>query len=366
MHDPQLRPPGGGSGIPPHPSGPAPGPYPPAQPAQQAYPGQAAYPQAGQVPLLSAHKPGIIPLRPLGVGEVIEGAFRALRSNPRAFLGLCVLVNAAVLLVIALGVGAMLGIAYLMGESDAFDTLATVGFTVGVLGAIILSLVSAQALSGMLAYAVGEATLGRYPSMGEVWRRTRGALLRLAGLCLLLALPVLVGLALLGLLIWWGVTADQTAVWVMGIVLVVAVLLATAYLGVRLALAAPALVLERLGIVAAVRRSWALTSRMFWRTLGVVVLGTLLTSVLQYVLSTVLQMIGMALMALATVTMQNETGQLVGSILMIGFSLLSSVVSSLFVQPFMAALYAMTYLDARIRKEGFDLALLRAAASAAR
>ncbi|XVX19369.1 glycerophosphoryl diester phosphodiesterase membrane domain-containing protein [Actinomycetota bacterium] len=358
MQDPQLTPPGGGPATP-RPTAPAP----PPRPAP--HPGQAAYAPAGQVPLLSAHKPGIIPLRPLGIGEVIEGAFRALRSNPRAFFGLCVLVNAAVLLVIALGVGAMVGIAYLMGESDAFDTLATVGFTIGAVGAIILSLVSAQALSGMLAYAVGEATLGRYPSMREVWRRTRGALLRLTGLCLLLSLPVLLGLTAIGLLIWWGFSSDQPVVGAIGIGLALLTLLAVAYLGVRFILAAPALVLERLGIIAAVRRSWSLTDRMFWRTFGIVILGTLLTSVLQYVLSTVLQMVGLALMALATVAMQNETGQLVGSILMIGFSLLSSVVSSLFVQPFMAALYALAYLDARIRKEGFDLALLRAAAGAA-
>src|SRR4051812_5807947 len=30
---------------------------------------------------------GIVPLRPLGVGEILDGAFQAVRSNPRSMIG---------------------------------------------------------------------------------------------------------------------------------------------------------------------------------------------------------------------------------------------------------------------------------------
>ncbi len=41
-------------------------------------------------------RPGIVPLRPLGVGELLDGAFAAIRRYPRATLGLA----AAVMLVV--------------------------------------------------------------------------------------------------------------------------------------------------------------------------------------------------------------------------------------------------------------------------
>ena len=41
-------------------------------------------PYLAQRPSFLAPKPGIIPLRPLGVMEIISGAFEALRANPRA------------------------------------------------------------------------------------------------------------------------------------------------------------------------------------------------------------------------------------------------------------------------------------------
>src|SRR3984885_11885612 len=60
---------------------------------QQPY-GQPGYglPQYGGSPYGQwtppAPKPGVIPLRPLSVGEILDGAFTAVRRNPKATLGL--------------------------------------------------------------------------------------------------------------------------------------------------------------------------------------------------------------------------------------------------------------------------------------
>jgi hypothetical protein len=43
--------------------------------------GHAAY-QQQWTSALTAHKPGIIPLRPLGFGDILVGSFAALRRNP--------------------------------------------------------------------------------------------------------------------------------------------------------------------------------------------------------------------------------------------------------------------------------------------
>ena len=69
----------------------------PGQPGyRQPRPGPPGYgqPPPGQWPRFSeaAPKPGVIPLRPLGVGEILDGAFASIRRNPKAILGLAAVV----------------------------------------------------------------------------------------------------------------------------------------------------------------------------------------------------------------------------------------------------------------------------------
>src|SRR4029079_4528506 len=60
-----------------------------------------------QIPMLTAHKPGIVPLRPLTFPDILDGAFKAVRFNPKSMVGLSALVLAAFLIPsAALGVGA--------------------------------------------------------------------------------------------------------------------------------------------------------------------------------------------------------------------------------------------------------------------
>src|SRR5437588_7746932 len=40
-------------------------------------------------------KPGVVPLRPLGVGEILDGAISCMRSYPRPMLGLSAIVAVA-------------------------------------------------------------------------------------------------------------------------------------------------------------------------------------------------------------------------------------------------------------------------------
>ena len=42
----------------------------------------------------AAHKPGAMPLRPLGLGDIYDAAFRIIRFNPKATVGSAVLVAA--------------------------------------------------------------------------------------------------------------------------------------------------------------------------------------------------------------------------------------------------------------------------------
>src|SRR4051795_10484593 len=87
---PQPPPPGWQPPPPPPPSytghqPPPPG-WPPPPPAYQ----QPFRPAPGM--LGAAHKPGAMPLRPLGLGDMYDAAFRIIRFNPKATVGSAVLV----------------------------------------------------------------------------------------------------------------------------------------------------------------------------------------------------------------------------------------------------------------------------------
>ncbi|WP_157598379.1 glycerophosphoryl diester phosphodiesterase membrane domain-containing protein [Phycicoccus sp. Root101] len=313
---------------------------------------------------LTAHKPGIVALRPSGFGDILEGSFAAMRRNPRTFFGLALLTSLVILLILA-AVGALGYLAVTqIGSSQANDVLLAVGTIGGFTLLFVASSVTSVALTGMLSYPVAEAVLGRKPSIGETWRRTRGMLLRLAGLTLVLFIPVLVVIAGLVAVVILAFDRGSNVLGTLGIFAILGTAVAMAFLGVRLALSTPALVLEDLGAIASLRRSWALTRGRFWRTLGVLLVSGLIVGVVQQVLGVGFQVVGGAVGFGLGSTMSGQAGEIAGTVVVLAFTLLGSLLATLLSQPFQAAVGTLLYTDARIRKEGFDLALVRAATGA--
>jgi hypothetical protein len=297
----------------------------------------------------------------LGFGEILEGSFAAMRRNPRTFFGLAFLVSLAVVLV----VGALAALAYLVastsGSSSTSDAVLAVGAIGGVTVVYLLTAVTGVALTGMLSYPVGEAVLGRKPSTGETWQRTRRMLPRLAGLCLILFIPVVVVLGGLVALVIVAFESGSDALGAVGVAGIVGVCVVLGFVAIRLALSTPALVLEDLGVFASLTRSWRLTAGRFWRTLGVLLVASLLIGVVQQVLGFAFQLAGLILGFLVVATIgDNDSGALLG-IVTLGVTIVGGLLAGLLTQPFLAAVGALLYTDARIRKEGFDLALVRAA-----
>ena len=356
---PPLGPPPSG------PTGPLPGGY-PGGPAGGPHPGGQQAWQPAWASALTAHKPGIVALRPLSLGDIVEGGFAAIRRNPRTFLGLAVLTALTVLVV----AGLLFLVGYLVGTalegSNTLDLFLAFGITSFAVVMLFLSAGTSIALSGMLAYPVGEAVLGRKPTIGETWRKTRRMLPRLSGLCAVLVLPPT---AVFGLIVGgtiWAFAGELPAVGVLGVLGVFAAGAGMLWLGIRLALATPALVLEDLRVIASLRRSWGLTAGLFWRTFGILTVSSLLIGVVQYLLSMVLQLGGMFLgFALASMLGSSDSDALVGIAAGVS-SVVGGLVSGMLTQPFLAAVAALLYTDSRIRKEGFDLALARAVAGAGR
>jgi hypothetical protein len=292
----------------------------------------------------------VVPLRPLGVGEILDGAVSYIRRNPGPTLGL-----SAVVAVVVQGLSVALQLLLFRSVTDVSDPASLIGLAVGggVVGLLTtaLALLATAVLTGMLVSVLGEAVLGRTLGWGGAWARVRGRVPGLVGLALLVGLVVgaILLLALLPGIV--AAVADQggLAVGLIAVGLLVGGPLAV-WLGVAWSLAAPAYVLESLGVVAALRRSWRLVAGQWWRVFGISLLGLLIASIVSAILAVPFTF-GGALLApddpLATVP-----------VVLAG---IGGVLATTLTQPFSAGISGLLYVDQRIRREAFDLELGRAA-----
>lgn len=348
-----------------HGSFPPPGQVPPGTPppAQQPPHGQQPGPPAGWRPpapgmLGAAHKPGAIALRPLALGDIFDGAFRIIRFNPGATVGAAVLV-AAVAMAIPVAITSFTTVA-LGGTLDRAAGTASpgedmVGFVAAfgsLMGGSVLLQIGLLLVTGVVAHVTHEAAVGRRIGLGEAWAMTRGRRWRLVALVLLVAVVTLAAGAL-----WVGSVALLAAAGA-GTVVVVLYGVLSGLLFVVLAvwlyvratlLSAPALMLEDLSVLGAVRRSWRLTRSQFWRVLGIGLLAGLVAGIAGFVLG-----LPFGLLTQLGAVAVPEHAVLV---LVVGQAL-SSVVTAAFTAPFTASVTTLQYLDQRMRKEAYDVTLM--------
>lgn len=323
-------------------------------------------PQPGP-PRPAAPRPGIVPLRPLGLGEIWDGAFRAFRQNPRVMVGLSavvVVLTSFVTLVATYAttrdlVGALNRLeAAGGGVEDLFSSLQR---TVPLLVLTsVLQAVAVLVLNGMLIVSVSRAVLGRTIGFGELWRTCRGRLLPLIGLSLVITLgTALVGALALAPGVLLVVFSGSDLVTGAGVVALLLGLLAWlaggVFLWVRWSMATPAMLLEGLGVRAALRRSAALVRRSFWRTFGILLLTTIVTYV-------VVTAVAVPFGAVGTVLGGVDGGDpdSVWFAVSQTTSTLGSIIGSVVAYPFLASVTALLYVDLRMRREGLDVELHRA------
>ncbi|WP_170866888.1 hypothetical protein [Nocardioides lianchengensis] len=366
-----------------HESYPPPGSQPPPPPgwqqpppqAPQAPPGWQQQPPAGWPPpypappsgpwppaasmLGAAHKPGAIPLRPLGLGDVYDGAFKIIRYNPKATAGVAVLVTVVSTVLTLLTVAALLALGATFTRSTAFsgssgDSLTdTYGGTAQFLSTTVLPMLlqslGTLVVSGTVAHVVLAAATGRRMTIGQAWAATQGRRWRLVGLTLLLGLltVLLVGAYAASWLLVDGLAA-RVLYGLVGGPLFVGLMwwfwIRVYYLPV------PALMLEDVGVLGAIRRGHGLTRRAFWRTFGIALLTIVVTGVAASMLAVPFLILG----EVAAAFVDGSAGVLAVE----ATTGLSTIVASAFVTPFTAAVATLQYVDLRMRKEAFDVELL--------
>jgi hypothetical protein len=295
-----------------------------------------------QPPMASAPAPQ---LRPLGVGDIVDRVFAVYRAKPGLFLALAAIpyvVLVLVFVVIGLALAATF-IAYattinqfVQGRTPTpaelaalFTGMATVGLVIIIIAFVILSAQSAALVAAMAA-----RYLGRDIELGQALRQGLRAAPRLIGAGLLILLLLI---AFWAVLLVVAVVANQVLVAILaGLIAFVG----TIYILASTLVMPVVATLEGAGPIAALRRSWDLSSGNRWRILGLQALLGILNLVISTLLSALF--VGTLISDQATRTVLQQIVNLVANVAW---------------APVQWGTFAVLYYDLRVRREAFDLQL---------
>jgi hypothetical protein len=272
--------------------------------------------QDGARPGRSRNPPPLpVPLRPLTAFDVVDGGIGVIKSSPGTVLAVAAVFVVPVELLVAWFDHGASGRA---GVAGSFRLIAAqiddAGGARGLDAWVLLALVSLSLmfLAGAIGHLVASWYGGGNPSMVDA---ISAALRR--------------GPALIGA--WCCIHVIEAVATLAGAapgVLMMALFLVTA----------PAIVVEGLGPVAGMRRSWRLTSSRYGASFGVALLIALVDGVLTVALSPIGELLDAAGAGLAA-------------------DLLCTAAASVVTMSFVAAATTLVYIDRRVRAEGLDLEL---------
>lgn len=350
----------------------------------QPQPGPYGHQQPGYgPPPPAAPQPGVIPLATQTLGTVYSGAWRTVKLSTGAMLGQPSLwfTLAALLLSVPLTVWAVRflnfvfslrmaqGSAHYLGAEDLKAITLWIlqdmvlWTSIGALFYIVLAFVG----TAITVAPTMRATVGLPTGAGQAWRLLKPALPRilLAGFLLwVLGVAVMIVFAWLSYLWIVGIIeADQlggqagvdaavslslSSTWfsLFGYVIQIGITL----LSIRFIYTLPAMVLENLGLFAALKRSWNLIKGRYWQVLGTIVLGAF---VIGFVVGLFLSLVvTLAVFAgMFTMDPQDVGASLTSLSIWLGVVVFITVAISLISMFLLLPVAHLTYVDARIRKE---------------
>jgi hypothetical protein len=280
-----------------------------------------------------------VPLRPLGVGDILDGSFRTIRRNPKVMLGLSAAVAVAqIVLVAVFEVIAFASLGRVPVTTTAGATAQTslgplLGNEAVSLATFVAGTLLSAILTGMLTAAITQDVLGVQLDIAQVWQQVRPRLWRLVGLALIVTIVPVIGLLF----------CIAPGVWLWGI----------------WTAAVPAFMVEGTTVRGALGRSRQLVERTFWRVWGIRALGVLIVTVISGFITLPFSIIGL-IVDDNVFTGGSGTQDLPLAFLLL--TALGSAVSATFTAPVRAGIDALLYVDLRMRKEGLDIALQAAVA----
>lgn len=361
--------------------------YPGGYPGAASYPGAGSYPSGGAYPGAGygpgsngaanfyVYKPGIIPLRPLSIGDIYQGAFAAIKTNARTMFGFTTALL-GVAIVISIGINYLIINlvlpSYINTNSPYASVFGSVFTTFSQLGGTLLQNLATVLLSGLIVVAVSRSVLGRVASSKEVWERTKSKFLPLIGLNIITSiisgLMMIIGIVVFFVLLASVASTAKTdreflqdlGVSLVGLlILMVISALVSSYLYIKFSVAPPAMVLENLGVFASIGRSWSLTRGNFWRLFGINILTTIITSMVAGIFVGIADALGAIFIVVGSSSPEDMLASLNTTYILI---MVMSTIAQLLILPFTSSVNALLYIDLRMRKEGLDVELRNAVA----
>jgi hypothetical protein len=266
------------------------------------------------LPKAGSARTGPLPLHPMTVGDILDGAFKLLKANVRTI----VLVTAFFQRDVLGGYGLL----QFVNDPSLVDQAASSGpsnaLLLGTVIAAFAGFLITPFIGGAISRVVASSYLGEELGPEPVLRATGRRFLALLGAFFFAFLLKLVG----GLFCLVGALVPMTLFLV----------------------TTPAVMVEELGPIQAMARSVTLVRVRFWAVMGIGVLSGLLASVLGWILSWPFGII----------------------VTVIGFrwgwilSAVGEILPALVTMPFVAIVATLVYFDLRIRSEGFDLQMIAA------
>jgi hypothetical protein len=282
-----------------------------------------------------------VELRPLSVGEILDVAIKiylkhawtlikivALIVTPVQFIGALITTSAA-----PEGFSDPDRVVVLEEQRDDIWRFFAAAGVVGVLSFILLLLATAACFK-----AVSDAYLGQTPTVGGSLRYAVKRWRSLIWLPIVMGVLLLLPVAIIGIL---AAAFESGALLGLGLLGVVPLLV---WLWVSWSVATPALLFEGLKGTKALRRSFFLIRDRWWRTLGAVILGSIIAGIVRSALAALFsQLVFTSADSFFAVSMLSAVSGTIGSVL---------------ATPFQAAVITILFFDFKVRKEGFDLQLL--------
>jgi hypothetical protein len=335
-----------------------PDPHPAWGPPPSGWDGQpAAAPGAGPDP---AHrfgppaKPGVLELRPLGFGDLLDATFAVIRLAPIPTLLNAVLVQllpALLALWLLLPWFTGFEVSFDPGLSSPAEVVQGLERTWPSLAAGLGSYLAVQLLAGVLVIgpstvAAMRATLGLRTGWGASLALSSRAMLRLvawnllAGAALLLVLALSVaGAAALARPLGPAVAGILLALWLL------ALLPLYVWLAIKLCFGPVELVARSMGIGSAIASSWRLVRGSWWRILGILLVVAIVLGLLS----------GLVVQILDVATGQFVSGS--NTALGVGVGVAAQAVVGALSMVLGQVMVTLLHVDARIRHERLDLVL---------
>jgi len=294
----------------------------------------------------------VFELRPMNLADILDAIVRIYRRNFWQLIGICAVVLAPLGVLQVVASTEIFSLAMAEPSGGLPDIFSGVGLT-GLVVYVLVLVLTTPLMQAAVAKAVAEQYLGSRTSIKAVYRFALRKWWTLLWVIFVAGLIyggiVVVSVLPLGAVVGMMATGagDNVALIVIGVLLLLlamlAVTVASVYVGVKLMFCALAVVLEDAGVMEALRRSWDLSTSHFWRVAG--------TMGLLYVMMGMAQsMVVWPVQLGATVIMGEDMAH-------VAYALSQGLagVMQLLLEPLLITGTVLVYYDLRIRKEGFDL-----------